>query len=127
MFLVHGQGVRYQVGDVVSLLGDDGMVYYCQLRGFLRDNYGQLFAALTWLLPKTPNPSYFDPMNFIMGPEDDNAISLDCLEFVAFSPFGYGRGQSDKDVHGGQSSKQCNKLIDINQLQKVVPNESILH
>lgn len=61
------QGVRYQVGDVVSILGDDGLVYYCLLRGFLRDQYGQLSAALTWLLPKIPSPSCFDPMNFILG------------------------------------------------------------
>ena len=60
------------------------------------------------------------------GPEDDNAVSLDCLEFVAFSPFSHGRGQGDsmdlcfEGAHGGQSSKHCNKIIDINQLQKAV-------
>ena len=57
----------YEVGDVVSLLDHSGGVFYAIIRGFLVDQYADKYAILTWLLPKTPNPSIFDPLNFVLG------------------------------------------------------------
>ena len=34
------------------------------------DQYADKYAVLTWLLPKTPNPTHFDPDNFILGERD---------------------------------------------------------
>jgi len=52
---------------VVSLLDRDGGVYYAVLRGFMTDQYANKFTVLTWLLPKVPNPTHFDPALFILG------------------------------------------------------------
>ena len=59
--------MRFKIGDVVSLLGTDGRVYYGQLRGFVQDQYGQKMGAITWLLPRSANPTHFDPEEFIIG------------------------------------------------------------
>ncbi len=61
------QGVVYEVGDIVSVLDRDGGVYYALTRGFMVDQYAGKYIMLTWLLPKTPNPTHFDPANFILG------------------------------------------------------------
>ena len=57
----------YEVGDVVSLLDYSGGIYFAMIRGFLVDQYANQMAVLTWLLPKTPNPQFFDPNLFILG------------------------------------------------------------
>ena len=57
----------YEVGDVVSLLDYSGGIYYAMIRGFLVDQYANQMAVLTWLLPKMPNPHFFDPNHFILG------------------------------------------------------------
>ena len=57
----------FEVGDIVSLLDRDGGVYYAVARGFLLDQYANKYAILTWLLPKHPNPTHFDPAMFILG------------------------------------------------------------
>ena len=61
------QGTRYEVGDIVSILDENGGVYYALLRGFLEDQYAEKYAALTWLIPTTPNPRDFDPSLFVLG------------------------------------------------------------
>ncbi len=56
------------MGDVVSVLDEDGGVYYAQLRGFLQDQYMNKSAVITWLLPTTDSPPEgFDPGTFILG------------------------------------------------------------
>ena len=59
--------MRYEVGDVVSVLDRDGGVYYGLLHGFMLDQYAEKYVLLTWLLPKMPNPTHFDPAMFILG------------------------------------------------------------
>lgn len=61
------QGTVYETGDIVSLLDYSGGIYYALIRGFLIDQYATHYAILKWVLPKTPNPTHFDPRNFILG------------------------------------------------------------
>ena len=65
--IFHTQGTRYEVGDIVSIMDENGRVYYALLRGFLEDQYAEKYAALTWLIPTTPNPKDFDPSLFVLG------------------------------------------------------------
>lgn len=61
------QGTTYETGDVVSLLDRGGGIYYAVIRGFMQDQYAEKYAVLTWLLPRYPNPTHFDPADFILG------------------------------------------------------------
>ncbi len=61
------QGTQYEVGDIVSVLDEDGGVYYALLRGFLQDHHAERYVVITWLLPTHPHPSHFDPTRFILG------------------------------------------------------------
>ena len=61
------QGTKYEVGDIVSILDRDGGVYFAIIRGFLLDQYAEKHAVLTWLLPRYPNPTHFDPALFVLG------------------------------------------------------------
>ena len=70
------QGTRYEVGDIVSILDENGRVYYALLRGFLEDQYAEKYAALTWLIPTTPNPKDFDPSLFVLGNYATSCIYL---------------------------------------------------
>jgi hypothetical protein len=45
----------------------DGGIYYAMIRGFMQDQYAEKYAVLTWLLPRYPNPTHFDPADFILG------------------------------------------------------------
>lgn len=54
----------------MSLLDRDGGIYYAMVRGFMQDQYAEKYAVLTWLLPRYPNPTHFDPANFILGEWD---------------------------------------------------------
>lgn len=94
------QGTVYETGDIVSLLDYSGGIYYALIRGFLIDQYATHYAILKWVLPKTPNPTHFDPRNFILGnifcqfslsssplgPDDDEPKNLELLDFVCHSP-----------------------------------------
>ena len=57
------------MGDIVSVLDeDDGEAYYAQIRGFLQDQYMEVSAVVTWLLPTSASPPHtFDPATFIHG------------------------------------------------------------
>uniref|UniRef100_A0A8C4NAY1 GATA zinc finger domain-containing protein 1 n=1 Tax=Eptatretus burgeri TaxID=7764 RepID=A0A8C4NAY1_EPTBU len=62
------QGVFYQVGDVVSVLDEEGELYFAQIRGFMQDQYCEKSAVITWLLPTTGSPKgKFDPSTYILG------------------------------------------------------------
>ena len=61
------QGTKFEVGDVVSVLDEEGGSYYALVRGFLQDQYAEKYAVITWLLPRYPNPTHFDPTQFILG------------------------------------------------------------
>lgn len=52
---------------MVSLLDYSGGIYYAIIVGFLIDQYASHYAVLKWVLPRTPNPTHFDPSNFILG------------------------------------------------------------
>lgn len=64
-----GQGVYYQIGDVIKVIDeDDGKPYYAQIRGFVQDQYCEKSAALTWLIPTQASPQdRFDPSTYIVG------------------------------------------------------------
>ena len=65
---VSGQSLYYQVGDIVSVMDEDGDIYYAQLRGFMQDQYMNKSAVITWLLPTTESPPEgFDSSTFILG------------------------------------------------------------
>lgn len=59
-----------QIGDIVSMLDEDGDTYYAQIRGFMTDQYCEKSAVVTWLLPTkaSPPPSQcFHPATYIIG------------------------------------------------------------
>ena len=62
------------MGDVVSVLDANGGVYFAIIRGFLQDQYAEKYAILTWLLPRHPNPTHFDPSNFVLGEFFDSTV-----------------------------------------------------
>lgn len=53
----------------MSMLGDDGEIYYAQLRSFLVDQFGQLSATISWLIPseRSPTDGSFDAASFVIG------------------------------------------------------------
>ncbi len=61
------QGTLYEVGDIVSVLDEDGGIYYALIRGFLQDHHAEQYAVITWLLPVHANPTHFDPTRFVLG------------------------------------------------------------
>ncbi|XP_064644265.1 GATA zinc finger domain-containing protein 1-like [Lineus longissimus] len=84
------KGTYFQAGDIVSLLDEDGGVYYGQIRGFLQDQFLEKSAIITWLLPTQASPrDVFDPSTYILGPEEDLPRKLEYLEFVCHAPSEY--------------------------------------
>uniref|UniRef100_A0A8C4NCZ7 GATA zinc finger domain-containing protein 1 n=1 Tax=Eptatretus burgeri TaxID=7764 RepID=A0A8C4NCZ7_EPTBU len=84
------QGVFYQVGDVVSVLDEEGELYFAQIRGFMQDQYCEKSAVITWLLPTTGSPKgKFDPSTYILGPEEELPRRMEFLEFVCHAPSEY--------------------------------------
>lgn len=86
------KGSYIQVGDIVSLMDADHNVYYAQIRGLLVDTYCEKSAFLTWLIPTqvSPNPNdCFDPSTYLIGPDEEQARKLSCLEFVMHAPSNY--------------------------------------
>lgn len=62
------QGFYWQVGDIVSVIDEDGALYYAQIRGFLQDPYNEKSAVITWLVPTLLSPpSDFDASTYILG------------------------------------------------------------
>jgi GATA zinc finger domain-containing protein 1 len=67
-----------KMGDIVSVRGHDGGIYYAQIRGLLEDQFCEKSAALTWLLPTENSPppeKGFDPDTYIIG-ETSNCFFL---------------------------------------------------
>jgi len=86
------QGMFYQVGDIISVTDEDGGIYYGQIRGLLQDQFCEKSAVLTWLLPTQSSPppeKEFDPLTYILGPEEELPRKLDYLEFVMHAPNEY--------------------------------------
>lgn len=58
------------------------------------------------------------------GPEDDNAVSLDYLDFVAFSPFSRSRNHSAElsgdhvDLDSSELSQSDSSIVDVKQFGK---------
>ncbi|KAK9889419.1 hypothetical protein WA026_004692 [Henosepilachna vigintioctopunctata] len=89
---VFSLGTYYQIGDLVSIIGDDDNIYYAQIRGLLTDQYCEKSAVITWLLPtrESPPPNEgFDPATYIIGPEEDTPRSLRCMNFLMHAPSDY--------------------------------------
>uniref|UniRef100_UPI00358F1495 GATA zinc finger domain-containing protein 1-like n=1 Tax=Myxine glutinosa TaxID=7769 RepID=UPI00358F1495 len=84
------QGIYYQVGDVVSVLDEEGELYFAQIKGFMQDQYCEKSAVITWLLPTTGSPKgKFDPSTYILGPEEELPRRMEFFEFVSHAPSEY--------------------------------------
>ena len=67
-YIIAFQGHYWQIGDIASVIDDDGGIYYVQLRGFLQDQYCEKSAVITWLLPTSSTlREKFDPATYIIG------------------------------------------------------------
>ncbi|KAI2810268.1 GATA zinc finger domain-containing protein 1 [Blomia tropicalis] len=82
------RGVCYRLGDIVGLVDrQDGKTYYAQIRGFLRDQYAEPSAVITWLLPSADAPEIeFDPATYYYGPIEDRPRKLECLKWICRAP-----------------------------------------
>nr|CAD7202835.1 unnamed protein product [Timema douglasi] len=75
-FELHNKrGTYFQVGDIVSMVGQDNRTYYAQLRGFLTDQYCDKSTVITWIVPThaSPPPTWgFDPDTYVF--EHSNSL-----------------------------------------------------
>ena len=86
-------GIRFEPGDIVSLIDRDNQgIYFAMIRGLISDIEANKFAFLTWLLPLEPvhvkslaKPN-FQPSKYCMGPHDYNPTRVNCLRFECSSP-----------------------------------------
>ncbi|XP_023025570.2 GATA zinc finger domain-containing protein 1 [Leptinotarsa decemlineata] len=86
------KGSYMQVGDIVSMVDEEGDTFYAQIKAFMTDQYCNKSAVITWLLPTQESPppnEEFDPATYIIGPEEDLSRNLDCMEFVMHAPSDY--------------------------------------
>lgn len=91
------KGTYYQTGDIVSVRDVDGGLYYAQIRGIMKDQYAEKSAVLTWLIPTKKvlfGNGMFRPSDYVLGPDEEVARKLDCLEFVMHAPCDYYRTNS---------------------------------
>ena len=83
----------WNTGDIVSVVNlEDDDIYYCQLRGFLTDQYSDKYAVITWLLPtqESPPPNEgFHPATYILGPEEELPRRMEVFSFVMHAPDDY--------------------------------------
>ncbi|KAL5264592.1 hypothetical protein ACHWQZ_G005619 [Mnemiopsis leidyi] len=82
---IYYKGLRYKVGDVFSIRGQDRLYYVC-VRSFMEDPLCNQYAVIIWLLPLYPNPLSYNPNDFLLGPAEDVPRPLDCLSFVSHDP-----------------------------------------
>ena len=78
-------GVRYKVGDVFSIRGNDRLYYVC-IKSFMEDPLCHQYAVVIWLLPLYPDPAHYSPTDFLLGPAEDVPRPMDCLSFVSHDP-----------------------------------------
>ncbi|TPP67049.1 GATA zinc finger domain-containing protein 1 [Fasciola gigantica] len=84
--------VRFNVGDIVSVVDIDDGVYYAQLRALAVDAVGNSCCALTWLVPTSDTTSgTFEPENYMIGMEEDILRDLNCCSLVCRCPSDYYR------------------------------------
>lgn len=86
------KGTYFQVGDIVSLVDDEDDIYYAQIRALLQDAFCEKSAVISWLIPtrSSPDPNEkFDPSTYIIGPDEELARKLSCMEFVMNAPSTY--------------------------------------
>ena len=90
---VFHEGIRFESGDIVSLIDIDNQgIYFAMIRGLISDIEANKFAFLTWLLPLEPvhvksiNKPAFLPSKYCMGPQDYVSRSIACLRFECSSP-----------------------------------------
>ena len=71
---------------------EDDNIFYCQLRGFLTDQYSDKYGVITWLLPtqESPPPNEgFHPATYILGPEEELPRRMEVFTFVMHAPDDY--------------------------------------
>ena len=65
------KGLIYRVGDIVDILGDDGLIYYAQIQRFFVTLDSEKYVHIRWLIPKKgvvlSREAEFDPLKFIQG------------------------------------------------------------
>lgn len=67
-------------------------MYYAQIRGLMVDSYCEKSAFLTWLIPTEMSPppnERFEPSTYLIGPDEDLARKLSCMEFLMNAPSNY--------------------------------------
>ncbi|KAA0200840.1 GATA zinc finger domain-containing protein 1, partial [Fasciolopsis buskii] len=84
------QDVRFNVGDIVSVVDVDDGVYYAQLRALAVDAVGNSCCALTWLVPTSDTTTgTFEPDNYVIAMEEDILRDLNCCSLVCRCPSDY--------------------------------------
>lgn len=79
---MYHNGLLYQIGDIVCTSDIEGGTFYAQIRGFFQDDYCEKSVVVTWLIPKIPNPTHFDPMLFVPALDEDTPRPMECFDFV---------------------------------------------
>nr|CAD7399270.1 unnamed protein product [Timema cristinae] len=85
-------GTYFQVGDIVSMVGQDNRIYYAQLRGFLTNQYCEKSTVITWIVPThaSPPPTWgFDPDTYVFAYDEETPRKLDTMTFVMHAPNDY--------------------------------------
>ncbi|XP_059488273.1 GATA zinc finger domain-containing protein 1-like [Neocloeon triangulifer] len=80
-------GQYFQIGDVVSLMDEQGDIFYAQITGMMHDHNYQKSATIAWLIPKnvTENTS-FDPSDYSLGPRETVPRMLESMHFEMHLP-----------------------------------------
>nr|CAD7432287.1 unnamed protein product [Timema monikensis] len=89
---VYCNGTYFQVGDIVSMVGQDNRIYYAQLRGFLTNQYCEKSTVITWIVPThaSPPPTWgFDPDTYVFAYDEETPRKLDTMTFVMHAPNDY--------------------------------------
>lgn len=79
----------FRKGDIISVTDEnDNLPYFAQIRALLSDQFGDRFAALTWLVPTTSaiEPHQFDPEHFVHAVSDPMLYPLEVCTFVQHAP-----------------------------------------
>ncbi|KAK6112220.1 hypothetical protein QQG55_46840 [Brugia pahangi] len=79
----------FRIGDIVSIIDkDDGLCYFAQIRALLCNQFGERFAALTWLVPteSADEAHHFDAEHFVHALSDSVMYPLEVCTFVQHAP-----------------------------------------
>ncbi|CAK9304782.1 unnamed protein product [Gordionus sp. m RMFG-2023] len=112
---LYNQGIFYQIGDIVALLGMTNKTYYAQIKGFMTDAYMNKSALIHWLIPieELTYNEKFDPYKFKLAYEEITPRNMNYMEFVCRLPPNYFTSSSHKtlDLHNLTSAGYINTTI----------------